>query len=74
MDLQLQIATEDHPDQRSIRVHVAQAREAVEVYNQLAEATPGWQALPFHLLSPALGRPAPGPVLPLDPAVRPRTP
>ena len=28
MDLQLQIATEDHPDQRSIRVHVAQAREA----------------------------------------------
>ena len=40
MDLHLQIATEDYPDQRSIRVHVAQAREAVEVYNELAEATP----------------------------------
>ena len=40
MDLHLQIATEDYPDQRSIRVHVDQAREAVEVYNELAEATP----------------------------------
>ena len=40
MDLHLQIATEDYPDQRSIRVHVAQACEAVEVYNELAEATP----------------------------------
>ncbi len=40
MDLQLQVApaTEDYLDQRSIKVHVAQTGEAVEIYNELAEA------------------------------------
>ncbi|HUJ75793.1 MAG TPA: hypothetical protein VL359_13075 [bacterium] len=36
----MQIATEDYLDQRSIRVHLAQTREAVEACNELAEAIP----------------------------------
>jgi len=39
MDQQLQVApaTQDYLDQRSVTVHVAETREAVKIYNELAE-------------------------------------
>ena len=42
MDEQLHIdpATKDYLDQRSIKVHVAQTREAVGIYNELTEHVP----------------------------------
>jgi hypothetical protein len=38
MQLHIAPATEDYLDQRSIKVHVAETREAVKIYNELAEA------------------------------------
>jgi hypothetical protein len=42
MDEQLQVdpATEDYLGQRSVEVHVAETREAVKIYNELAEHVP----------------------------------
>ena len=42
MEQQLQVAsaTQHYLDQRSVKVHVAETREAVKIYNELAESIP----------------------------------
>jgi hypothetical protein len=46
-------ATQDYLDQRSIKVHVAETREAVKIYNELAENVPvGGLSIPPAELCP----------------------
>lgn len=50
--LQVDPATRDYPKQRGIAVRVAETREAVKIYNELAARGPGRGAVRLHLLTP----------------------
>jgi hypothetical protein len=54
LDLRLQVnpRTLQLLDERAITVHVGETREAVEIYNELAEVAQVAGAVPFELLTP----------------------